>query len=268
MKAPRSAGVRRSFFLRLAVALTLAGAAALAFDWTRYARSLTVDGVERRFELVVEGDARAGPLPLVFVFHGRDRTSWNIRHRLGLDAAAHALGDRGLFVYPQALEFPGTHTVAWQGGCEGPDLRFVDEVVRTLATEYPLDRARLFAAGMSWGGEMAIAVGCCRHDTVRAIAPMSGGTWDGVSDACVAPAPALRLTLGEEDSLAPPTVLRHVVEAFRARQHCSTRTHPTEEHCVAWEDCEAPVIECDYPGLGHQLPPRAGQELWNFFRAF
>jgi polyhydroxybutyrate depolymerase len=261
--------MRRSLIIRLAVGVTLVGVAGvLAFERTRYAQELTVDGVARTYEVVVVGDPHAGPLPLVFVFHGRDRTSWNIRRRFGLDAAARALGDRGVFVYPQALELPGSRAVAWQAGCAAPDLRFVDELLRALSGTYAIDRARIFATGMSWGGEMAIAVGCCRPDVVRAVAPLAGGTWDSVSAGCSAQVPALRISLGEEDRLAPPAVLHHVADEFRARQHCSNRSHPAGDHCLAADGCEAPVIECSYPGLGHELPPGAGREVWAFFRSF
>lgn len=268
---PRRAGreMRRDLIIRLTLGVALVGVAAvLAFERTRYAQEITVDGVARTYELVVVGDPHAGPLPLVFVFHGRDRTSWNIRRRFGLDTAARAMGDRGVFVYPQALELPGARAVGWQTGCADPDLRFVAELLRALSDKYALDRSHIFATGMSWGGEMAIAVGCCRPDVVRAVAPMAGGTWDSVSTGCRDQVPALRIAEGEEDRLAPPVVLHHVADEFRARQHCSSRSHSAGAHCLAADGCEAPVIECSYPGLGHELPPDAGREVWAFFRSF
>jgi poly(3-hydroxybutyrate) depolymerase len=256
--------------LRAVAGLAVIGASAVFFfGWgLRDTRTVLIAGSERSFDVVVQGDVDAGSMPLVLVFHGRDGTSWNIRRRFALDRAAHDAGDRAVFAYLQGVALPGLRAVAWQTDCDGPDVKFADEVVRTLSAQYPIDPQRLFVAGMSWGGEMTMAYACCHHDTVRAMAPMSGGVWDNLSDVCRAPVPAVRVTMGEDDTVVSPVAVHHLVEEFRARQGCSPRTHPTEDHCVAWEGCAAPVIACWYPTLGHRLAPRAGPETWNFFRSF
>ncbi len=169
---------------------------------------------------------------------------------------------------PASGRTTGGHVVGWQTACDGPDMRFLDAIVHTLAAEYSIDRTRIFASGFSWGGEMAIAFGCCRHDRVRAIAPLSGGVWDNVSDTCRAHAPAFRIAVGDADPHLPVRVVQHLTDEFRAIHGCATRSHETDPHCRAYDGCREPVIQCVYPGLGHELPSNGGREIWSFLRSF
>jgi len=115
---------------------------------------------------------------------------------------------------------------------------------------------------------MAIAFGCCRHEQVRAIAPMSGGVWDSVGEACRTHAPAFRITIGLDDAIELPSIVQHLTDEFRSLHRCSKQSHVTDPHCNAYEGCDAPVIQCLYPGLAHQVPSEAGPEIWQFFRSF
>jgi polyhydroxybutyrate depolymerase len=240
----------------------------LVIELRRDERTLIVDGVERSFDLVTTGKAGAAPVPLVFVFHGRGGSGLEIRFRSGIAAAAAARDERALFVFPQALTLPGTRVIAWQGACDGPDMHFVDAIIRSLSAEYAVDRTRIFASGFSWGGEMAIDFGCCRHEQVRAIAPMSGAVWDNLGEQCRARAPAYRIAVGTDDPLLPLSVVQHVTDQFRVRQQCGQHSVPAEPHCQAFEGCRVPVIQCVYPGMGHQLPSNAGAEIWSFLSSF
>jgi len=259
----------RIFFGRAiaGLALTAFAASALFVRCSRDTRTVVIDGIERTYDVLVEGEPSADPVPLVFVFHGRNGSAWKIRYRTGIASAAHELGDRAVFVFPQGAEYPGGNFVAWQAACDGPDMRFMDAIVRTLGENYSIDRSRLFASGFSWGAEMAIAFGCCRRDMVRAIAPMSGGTWDSV-DACREQAPAYRMTIGDNDPIVPLKVVQHVTDEFRVRQGCSDRTHSSDPNCRAYDDCRNPVIQCIYPGVSHEVPEDGGREIWKFLRSF
>jgi polyhydroxybutyrate depolymerase len=262
--------MRRALFRRMGIGIGLVGAAGLALFVSRHrdSRTLVLDGVERTYDVVIEGSPSADPLPLVFIFHGRNGSGWRIRMRAGIDTAAHESGDRAIFVFPQALEYPGTNVLGWQVACDGPDMRFVDAIVEELAERHAIDRRLIFASGFSWGAEMAIALGCCRHEGVRAVAPMSGGTWDNVSDTCREQAPAFRMTIGDADPHLPLGVVQHITDEFRARHGCSARTREAGPNCRVYEDCDAPVIQCVYPGMGHEVPPNGGREIWSFLRSF
>jgi poly(3-hydroxybutyrate) depolymerase len=262
--------MRRAPVIKLLIGAVLAcvGATVLVFQLGRDTRTLVIDGVERQYDLVDVGEPGPDPVPLVFVFHGRNGSGWAIRRRTGIDEAAEVRGDRAVFVFPQALEYPGEGVVGWQVACDGPDMRFVDAVVRAISAEHAIDRARIFASGFSWGAEMAIAFGCCRHETVRAIAPMSGGTFDTVTDACLTHAPAYRATIGDADPFVPLATVRHITNDLRARHGCSEQTHPSGPHCRAYEGCDAPVVQCVYPGMGHEVPDHGGRDAWRFLRSF
>jgi hypothetical protein len=66
----------------------------------------------------------------------------------------------------------------------------------------------------------------------------------------------------------PANVLERLTEDFRAIQGCAQRSHETDPGCRAWDGCRVPVVQCAYPGMGHELPPNAGREIWTFFRSF
>jgi polyhydroxybutyrate depolymerase len=257
--------VARALFAVALVALVATGIVSLR---RCDSRTIVVNGVERSYDLVVEGELGSEPVPLVFVFHGRNGSGAGVRRRTGIADAAHEAGDRAIFVFPEAVEYPGEGVLGWQVDCDGPDMRFADAIVREVASEHAVDRTRIFASGFSWGAEMAIAFGCCRHHTVRAVAPMSGATSDVVSEVCRAHAPAFRITIGDADPIVRVQVVRQVTGEFRARHGCSDRARPADPSCLAYEDCEAPVIECVYPGLGHEVPPNGGREIWRFLRSF
>jgi polyhydroxybutyrate depolymerase len=250
------------------IGLSMLAGIAVFVLWHRDTRGVSIDGVRRSYDVVVEGGAGSDPVPLVFIFHGRNGSAGAIRRRTGIDAAARELGDRALFVYPQGRPYPGGHVVGWQTACDGPDMRFLDVIVQTLAAEYSIDRTRILASGFSWGGEMAIAFGCCRHDSVRAIAPLSGGVWDNVGDACRGHAPALRIAIGDADPIVPLRVVQHLTDDFRAIQGCATRSHEIDPHCRAYDGCREAVIQCVYRGLAHELPSNGGREVWSFLRSF
>jgi len=87
------------------IGLSMLAGIALFVLWHRDTRGVSIDGVRRSFDVVVEGGAGPDPVPLVFIFHGRNGSARAIRRRTGIDAAAREVGDRAVFVYPQGRPY-------------------------------------------------------------------------------------------------------------------------------------------------------------------
>lgn len=71
-------------------------------------------------------------------------------------------GDNGWALGPNAAPYDGWH-----------DIRFIDELLTRVERDYSIDRARVFATGHSWGGDMTAVVGCYLGERLRAIAPVA-----------------------------------------------------------------------------------------------
>jgi len=150
-------------------------------------RTLGVTDVERRYLVYAPSPLPARPLPVVLVFPGYTSSA---------EAAAfyythgrfEALADRDGFVVvygnglpnaPSAREKPSVPKGGFLQGClaghagEGIDVAYVRRIVEQLETELPIDRARIYATGLSAGGGMSFELALEAPDLVAAIAPVA-----------------------------------------------------------------------------------------------
>ncbi len=162
-----------------------------SIDWLGSRQAL------RRYLVYAPARLPAGPVPLVFVFPGSTASA---------EAAAlyythvrfETLADRDGFVvvYGNGLPnppFEGLKPSSPKGGflpgCwarhagEGLDVTYVRRIVEQLETELKIDRARVYATGLSMGGGMSFQLALEAPDLVAAIAPVApvpfqpGGEW-------------------------------------------------------------------------------------------
>lgn len=136
-------------------------------------------GAERRYLSAIP--AKTGSPPgLLLNFHGFASTAQAAHDDTALGAAAAAAG---LVVVspegagaPPRWSVPGSPAVSGLGTVpEGDDpIAFVDALLDHLGEEICFDRARIFAAGFSNGGELTTALACERRITLRAIAVVAG----------------------------------------------------------------------------------------------
>lgn len=181
-------------------------------------RTLTVGGRLRSYRLhhPAAWDPEQ-PLPLVLAFHGHAGTGRVLEYESDLDAAAD--GAHVLVAYPDGVpRFAAVARVplvgdalagltrTWNvGACCAPassdsvdDVAFAAAVVRTLAAEGSVDRARVYATGFSIGGTLALKLACDRAGLVAAVASVEGTMPDV---ACTPPAPTpVWLVRGGEDA--------------------------------------------------------------------
>ncbi|MFN2548066.1 MAG: PHB depolymerase family esterase [Myxococcales bacterium] len=225
-------------------------------------RTLTSDGRTRRFRLVVPESARKGPAPLVLNIHGLAETPALHEYYTAMDARA---AERGMVVaYPQ-----GIHNSWNAGNCCGramdekvDDVRFLRDLVREIESEICIDRARVYATGMSNGAILSYRLACEASDVFAAIAPVAGT--DAFSD-CRPKRPVAVLAFNGtsdllvrwEGSWSDLVPAHETVATWRERNRCSAQAATVYRQGDA--TCEAPrcaadTISCVIDGGGHTWP--------------
>lgn len=147
--------------------------------------TLRVGGRRRSFLLHLPPAAAAGPVPLVLVFHGHHGNASLMRVMTGLDAAADAAGVA--VAYPNGTgRIGGWLGLSWNaltccGRAAGQgvdDVAFADSLVARLGRALPVDTARVYAAGFSNGGMLALLLACRSARTYDAVADVAGAMPD------------------------------------------------------------------------------------------
>lgn len=218
--------VRRIFRFLLRLLLALVVLAGLAFglgvyflytpepeppalSGTMAKGSLVFDGLDRTYRLYLPQGLPKGA-PLVVVMHGAGENGAEIRVETGY--AFERLADKQGFavVYPDGFD-------GWWNGCSAADdseanHRDVDDVgflaalADKLAAEDGIDPGRLFATGVSNGGDMAIRLALAAPSRWRAVAPVAANLPAPENSKCKPPAEgktSVLLVHGTADRLEP-----------------------------------------------------------------
>jgi len=251
---------------------------------TGLSKVVTKDGkqIDRTYLTLVPKDYNPHKTySLVFVFHGSGASaetsmSW------GLQSAPGA-AESAVFVFPQGIQYYGGQA-GWDDSPRGYDMPLFDNMVSEVESSYCIDTDEVFVAGFSWGGDFAIALGCARGDTVRAVEVNSGG--DEFKDKidyrsyrylpCPSHIhPAVRYEHAEiEDQAyrAPEFATASRFLAFQNQCSASSKPVPSSDpaiSCRVFEGCAKTYVECPFSAkLGHGIPPNWPRDTWEFFASF
>jgi len=114
--------------------------------------------------------------PLVLVMHGGGGTAKGLYRDTAKSFTALADAHRFYLVFPDAgrrmWDF-GTDKVSRKLRRRFDDERFFKRLLEHLATDLPLDRRRVFATGISRGGQASYFLACKFPSQIRAIAPIA-----------------------------------------------------------------------------------------------
>lgn len=88
-----------------------------------------------------------------------------------------------------------------QHGTKPDDVAYLDAVLDDVAARYPIDRARVFLAGVSNGGFMAQRYACDRAERVRGFASVSGALWEDLTKCAPSKPVAALLAHGDADPI-------------------------------------------------------------------
>jgi polyhydroxybutyrate depolymerase len=132
--------------------------------------AIVSSGQKREYLLhVPKSYDRARPTPLVISMHGamnwpafqKNVSRWN-----------EAADDNGFIVVYPAGTGTGLKTWFMEGAdtpSRMPDVRFISELIDTLEAAWNIDRARIYANGLSNGGGMAFVLSCTLSGRIAAI---------------------------------------------------------------------------------------------------
>lgn len=234
------------------------------------------NGVLRDYEVVVPASySPTIPLSVSFSYHGASGTPAHAR-AYGIESAPGAAAS-AIFVYPTGIPYSNLG-VGWDDSCSGYDMPFFDNMLDYLKSNYCIDTERVFASGFSWGCDYVTALACCRGNKIRGVSAVACS--DDFSDPAnpatyrnlpcpVASSAAIRFAHSAGgDAGYPAPLFATTLSLFRSFNHCSaTSTATSPSPCQAYNGCATPLIDCSYPGLGHQLPSNFGSDTWAFYKA-
>jgi len=236
--------------LALPVALALVEAVSFSVR-NRPSGTLRSSGLPREYSLHVPASYHPDrPTPLVISLHGaglwgaaqREISRWNqIAEREGL-----------IVVYPSGIGAGSPRIWNMKGPDRSKDVRFISDLIDTLAAGYSIDRTRIYADGLSNGGGMAFILSCALSDRIAAVGMVASAqllpfTW------CTSRVPVPMIAFhGTADSVTPyhggktwigPDPF-HSIPVFTAswarRNGCAGE--PTESVIAA------DVVRLEYPG--------------------
>jgi polyhydroxybutyrate depolymerase len=241
---------------------------------------MSLGGLDRSYRLYIPPGLPT-PAPLVVMLHGGFGSAQQAERAYGWDELAD--GAKFVVAYPDGIGR------AWNvsGGCCGrpgregiDDVGFVTAVVNDVAGNVDIDRARLYATGISNGGMLAYAL-ACNTSIFAAIGPDSATQLDK----CSAPHPTsvmhihgtadprIRYDGGPGTDVATPDggpSMPDLNAFWRNVDHCGPPTTATEG-AVTRSTADCPdgrsVALLTVDGGGHEWPKLATQALWQFFAA-
>lgn len=229
-----------------------------------------------------DGEQRARPL--VIVFHGGGGTARGIAREVG--KSLHRIADsEGFFVvYPDAVDKIwdfGSGLISESLDEPVDDRTFFGDLLDKLTVALPVDEQRVFATGISRGGQASYFVACSYPGRIRAIAPVAMPMPEFMRPLCEeAKGIGLALMNGTEDPLVPYdggqiTVGRRergevmsslaTIDFWRGQNGCASEPSITDTLDTAkdrmqvqrtrWAACElAPVVLYRIEGGGHTWP--------------
>jgi polyhydroxybutyrate depolymerase len=243
-------------------------------NWTSATTGTIVSTGEKREYLlyVPKSYDRKKPTPLVISLH--TSMSWP-SSSMAISQWNPVADENGFIVVypegsgfgPKSWEMTGSETPSRM-----PDVIFISQLIDKLEADYNIDRARIYANGMSNGGGMAFVLSCTMSDRIAAVGMVSAGLdpgWSWCTDHRPVPVIAFH---GTADPICPynggysklaggsfPSVPRFMANWSR-RNQCGA--NPIESAVAAdvtrlqYTDCanEADVVLYTIKGEGHQWP--------------
>ena len=143
---------------RLLATILFGLAAMLAGRAPALADNFVSGGIERGYE-IFRPNSTAGPRPTVILLHGGASTAAEMRRYTGFDLLAETAGI--VAVYPQGIADD------WNDPSDG---LFLIDLADHLIANGIADRRRIYVAGLSNGGIMALQMACAHADRIAGIA--------------------------------------------------------------------------------------------------
>ena len=196
-------------------------------------------------------------LPVLLHFHGWGRQGdLIVKHQR---ISGHTRRRGVLLVAPNGL---GRTWDFWRPG--GRDVPFARDVLADVARRLPIDPARIYVSGYSYGAAMAWRFACEDGEGVAALLAISGGLPQ--TEECAEAPAEVRQVYGFADTVmrfpyGPGGDVTHPVALWRDRFGCGAGQHPGDWQAVSWLwldrhvwDCDGGRVVLDLHSGGHFIP--------------
>lgn len=215
------------------------------------------------------------PFPLIFMFNPTGNPIDWAEKNAGFEK--NGAKDGAIRVYP--------HPLNMQSGWGAGDVSFFKPLYDKVTADLCVDKARMFAAGESSGGDFSSILGCEHADLLRSVGPCATKN--------VGQYPldvSRRKCTGQVTAVVIHSLLDKVVMAtngpptrdfYRSLNHCGEVTTPVmnythkEANCVEYQGCDDgfPVFWCqhedpNYEGTFHGWPAFAANFLWELWSKY
>ena len=238
------------------------------------------NGTERTAYVRIPANSQGKRLPIMFMFGGWQHDPAMAQSYSQLERTG--AGTDAIIVYPKAIEN------AWEGAPyavskRGEDVAFMRKIAATLDAEGKADMNRIYAAGLSNGGGMALTLACQAPDFVKAVVGVAGAYYNPTITNCAPGSVRTMIMHGTVDDVmtyeggtrrgAPyfsiPAALKNVAQ----RNGCDTSVSEYTKQITLnvdqfeYPNCSKDTILWKVTGQGHTWfpsAPSAGQAAWDF----
>ena len=183
-----------------------------------------------------------------------------------------------IVVYAQGVPTPGQLTdpdgkkSGWQpkaGDHSDRDLKFFDEIQKTLHKDLKIDDKRIFSTGHSNGGGFTYLLWAARGDAFAAVAPSAAGPGSLKGARDLKPKPCLHVA-GELDPLVKYDNQKRTMEYVRKLNGCEAEGKPWDKAgTIVGTQYESkggtPFVSLIHPG-DHTYPSDAPKLIVKFFK--
>jgi polyhydroxybutyrate depolymerase len=255
--------------------------------------TITIGGKPRSY--VIERPAIAGPRPTIFILHGASGAIRELRDLPQLAAGAGAVsvmpngvGGRWNFFPPGKESQTDRAFFQQQYGGLPDDVGFLKAIAADLVARGIADPRRIFVAGLSLGGVMALRLACTDAETFAAIALLIAGMEESTGAECrpAKPLPVFMIR-GTADQIIPDAggltvrgdrvwATERLTGFFSRLNGCTgppiravAAQSPQRIETETSSACTGgPVVLYRVVGGGHEVPPvlNAGSLVLDFFR--
>ena len=249
---------------------------------TASADNITVDGKSRSYLVYAPQNLGEGR-PLFIFCHGRDQdanymlnTQFRDTQNPGRKISIEAVCDTAKFV----IVFPNGINRSWDISGNS-DINFVKALIDKMATQYKIDRNRVYLGGFSMGGMLTYHAMNRIPDLIAAFVPCSGYPMGGATaNANVRPLPILHIH-GTADDLVGFSGVQPALNVWINHNGCPTTDKVKNNYngfsgakMHSWGPGNDGVYVkmLELPNKGHWIckEPQVytGREMWNFCRDY
>jgi poly(3-hydroxybutyrate) depolymerase len=232
---------------------------------------LMVSGHQYYVKLPTGYDAMK-PYPTMIMFNPTNNPIDWAEKSAGFEAAGPK--ESWIRVYPH----PANTSAGWGAG----DVAFFQPLYDQITGNFCIDKARVFAAGESSGGDFSSILGCEHGDKLRAIGPCATKNvqqypLDAAKRQCKGDVTAV-IIHGKNDSVVGTENGPKTRDFYAAVNHCTSMTMPVTgytdklSNCVMFQGCDpgTPVYWCqhedpNYSNTNHGWPAFAPKFLYSLF---